>query len=218
MSKTGLAHRPGTAVLPTCSSVSCSSEAAARMRAASARKRNGQRSSYSTSRTVPDSRPSESCDMLMKKECTNSSPVDFGTAHSTHMKPVEGSMSKLRVHNFAISLDGYGAGPRQGRAHPLGVGGEELHGWYVGTRAVRQINGKTGGAGGRPIQVGGGASTVRQYLQARLSDEIHVAIAPILLGSGEALFAGMDLPALGYACTEHVATPAATHVVLARKT
>src|SRR5437773_3428495 len=71
MSTTGLAHRPGTEVLPTCSSVSCSTEAAARMRAASARKRNGQRSSYSTSRTVPDSRPSESCDMLMKKECNN---------------------------------------------------------------------------------------------------------------------------------------------------
>src|SRR5256886_16285450 len=42
------------------------------------------------------------------------SPVDFGTAHSTHMKPAEDAMSKLRVHNFAISLDGYGAGPRQG--------------------------------------------------------------------------------------------------------
>src|SRR6266513_1698390 len=57
-------------------------------------------------------------------------------------------MSKLRVHNFAISLDGYGAGPRQGREHPLGVGGEELHGWYVGTRAFREINGKTGGTTG----------------------------------------------------------------------
>src|SRR2546430_1591296 len=77
-----------------------------------------------------------------------SSPVDFGTAHSTHMKPTEDSMSKLRVHNFAISLDGYGAGPRQGREHPLGVGGEELHGWYVGTRAFREINGKTGGTTG----------------------------------------------------------------------
>src|SRR5213083_2324685 len=81
MSKTGLADRPGTAVLPTCSSVSCSSEAAARMREASARKRDGQRSSYSTSRTVPDSRPSGSCGMLMKKECTNPSAVDFGMAH-----------------------------------------------------------------------------------------------------------------------------------------
>src|SRR5437762_7551342 len=57
-------------------------------------------------------------------------------------------MSKLRVHNFAISLDGYGAGPRQGREHPLGVGGEELHGWYVGTRGFREINGKTGGTTG----------------------------------------------------------------------
>jgi len=53
-------------------------------------------------------------------------------------------MSKLRVHNFAISLDGYGAGPRQGLKDPLGVGGEELHGWYVGTRAFREINGKNG--------------------------------------------------------------------------
>src|SRR5437762_7616621 len=73
------------------------------------------------------------------------SPVDFGTAHSTHMKPAEDAMSKLRVHNFAISLDGYGAGPRQGLKDPLGVGGEELHGWYIGTRAFREINGKTGG-------------------------------------------------------------------------
>src|SRR5437016_5481623 len=57
-------------------------------------------------------------------------------------------MSKLRVHNFAISLDGYGAGPRQGLKDPLGVGGEELHGWYIGTRAFREINGKTGGTTG----------------------------------------------------------------------
>src|SRR2546426_8141304 len=57
-------------------------------------------------------------------------------------------MSKLRVHNFAISLDGYGAGPRQDRENPLGVGGEELHGWYIGTRAFREINRKTGGTTG----------------------------------------------------------------------
>ena len=81
--------------------------------------------------------------------------------------------------------------------------------------ALRRAREAAGG-GGRDIQVGGGASTVRQYLQARHIDEMHVAIAPILLGSGEALFAGIDLPALGYACTEHLATPAATHVVLAR--
>ncbi len=57
-------------------------------------------------------------------------------------------MSKLRVHNFAISLDGYGAGPRQGLEHGLGVGGEELHGWYVGTRAFREMHGQTGGTTG----------------------------------------------------------------------
>src|SRR6266550_2976417 len=74
--------------------------------------------------------------------------VDFGTAHSTHLKPPEESMSKLRVHNFAISLDGYGAGPRQRQEDPLGVGGEELHGWYVDTRAFHEINGKTGGTTG----------------------------------------------------------------------
>ena len=214
-------------------------------------------------------------------------------------------MSKLRVHNFAISLDGYGAGPRQDRENGLGVGGEALHDWFVGTRAFREMHGKTGGttgpdndfakrsmvrigawimgrnmfgpergpwrddqwrgwwgknptyhtpvfvltryarepitmeggtvfhfvtggiqdalqrarqaAGDLDIQLGGGVSTLRQYLEARLIDEMHVAIAPILLGAGEHLFAGLDLPALGYACTEHVATPAATHFVLTRK-
>jgi len=214
-------------------------------------------------------------------------------------------MSKLRVHNFAISLDGYGAGPRQDRENPLGVGGEDLHGWFVGTRAFREMQGKTGGttgpdndfakrtgegigawimgrnmfgpergpwrddkwrgwwgknppyhalvfvltrharepitmeggtvfhfvtggiqevlqrareaAGDLDIQVVGGVSTLRQYLEARLIDEMHVAIAPILLGGGEHLFVGIDLPALGYACTQHMATPGATHVVLTRK-
>ncbi len=214
-------------------------------------------------------------------------------------------MSKLRVHNFAISLDGYGAGPRQDRENPLGVGGEDLHGWFVGTRAFREMDGKAGGttgpdndfakrtgegigawimgrnmfgpergpwrddkwrgwwgknppyhapvfvltrharepitmeggtvfhfvtggiqetlqrareaAGDLDIQVLGGVSTLRQHLEARLIDEMHVAIAPILLGGGEHLFVGIDLPALGYACTQHMATPGATHVVLTRK-
>ncbi len=75
----------------------------------------------------------------------------------------------------------------------------------------------TAAAGGLDIQIGGGVSTVRQYLEARLIDEMHVAIAPLLLGSGEALLAGIDLPALGYACTEHRATPGATHIVIAKK-
>jgi dihydrofolate reductase len=214
-------------------------------------------------------------------------------------------MPKLRVHNFAISLDGYGAGPRQTREEPLGVGGEELHRWFIPTRTFREKNGQTGGttgvdndfagrgfagvgawimgrnmfgpirgawpdeqwrgwwgrnppyhvpvfvlthhprssqpmeggtvfhfvtggirealdrafeaADGRDVQLGGGVSTVRQYLEARLIDEMHLAIAPILLGSGEHLLGGIDLPALGYACTEHVPTAAATHVVLTKR-
>jgi len=71
-------------------------------------------------------------------------------------------------------------------------------------------------AGGRDVRVGGGAATVRQYLQARLIDRMHLAIAPVLLGSGEHLLGGLDLVALGYTCTEHVRTPHATHVVISR--
>jgi dihydrofolate reductase len=71
-------------------------------------------------------------------------------------------------------------------------------------------------AGARDVKIGGGVSTVRQYLQAGLVDELHFAISPVVLGRGEAMFAGLDLPALGFRVIEHVATPLATHVVLAR--
>ena len=71
-------------------------------------------------------------------------------------------------------------------------------------------------AAGGDIRLGGGVETIREYLRARLVDALHLAIAPVLLGSGEALFAGLDLQALGYRCTEHVATAKATHVVLTR--
>jgi len=57
-------------------------------------------------------------------------------------------MSRVRVHNFTISLDGYGAGPNQGLEAPLGVGGEALHDWYVATRFFNQVIGKTGGTTG----------------------------------------------------------------------
>jgi dihydrofolate reductase len=69
-------------------------------------------------------------------------------------------------------------------------------------------------AGGKDVRLGGGVATIQQYWRARLIDELHVAFAPVLLGSGEALFVGIDVPALGYEVAEHVATPAATHVVL----
>jgi dihydrofolate reductase len=213
-------------------------------------------------------------------------------------------VSKLRVQSFSISLDGYGAGPAQSRAEPLGVGGETLHEWVIPTRTFQKMRGKDDGttgvdddfaargfenlgawimgrnmfgpvrgawpdeswkgwwganppyhcpvfvlthhprapvsmeggttfhfvtegieaalerateaAQGRDIRIGGGASTIRQYLRAGRIDEMHLAIAPKLLGSGEHLLAGIDLPKLGYRCTGHVPTGAATHIVIAK--
>lgn len=213
-------------------------------------------------------------------------------------------MAKLRVHSFSISVDGYGAGPNQDLANPLGVGGLELHQWVFGTRTFQQMQGRDGGttgidddfaargftnlgawilgrnmfgpvrgpwpddtwkgwwgdnppyhtpvfvlthhprpsitmeggtvfhfvadgmnaaltrateaANGRDIRLGGGVATIRQYLRAGLIDEMHLAISPVLLGSGEQLLTGIDAPGLGYQCTEHVATDNATHVVLTR--
>jgi dihydrofolate reductase len=71
-------------------------------------------------------------------------------------------------------------------------------------------------AGDRDVKIGGGVSTVRQYLQAGLVDELHVAVSPVLLGRGEALFEGLDLPGLGYRVTRTAPTELATHVVLGR--
>jgi dihydrofolate reductase len=72
-------------------------------------------------------------------------------------------------------------------------------------------------ADGRDVQIGGGASTIQQYLRAGLIDELHVAIVPVLLGGGERLFEGVDLRASGYECVQFVASEKATHVVLARQ-
>ena len=71
-------------------------------------------------------------------------------------------------------------------------------------------------AGDKDVRLLGGAETIRQYLQARLVDEMHLAVSPILLGSGESLFAGIDLPSLGYRCNEYVATKKAAHYVITR--
>jgi len=72
-------------------------------------------------------------------------------------------------------------------------------------------------AGDRDVRVGGGVANIRQYLQAGLIDEMHLAIAPVLLGRGEHLPAGIDTAALGYHCVEHVPTASATHVVIAKR-
>ncbi len=71
-------------------------------------------------------------------------------------------------------------------------------------------------AKGRDVKIGGGVETVRQCLCAGLIDELHFALSPVVLGQGEAMFAGIDLPSLGYQVTEHQATENATHVVLDR--
>ena len=215
------------------------------------------------------------------------------------------TMTKLRVHCFSISLDGYGAGPNQNIDNPLGVGGVALHEWAFATRTFQKMFGNEGGAtgldddfaargfsnigawiigrnmfgpirgewpddnwkgwwgdnppyhvpvfvlshharasipmaggttfhfvtdgiqaalaraqeaaNGQDIRLGGGVATIQQYLRARLIDELHLAIAPTLLGSGEHLFAGLDAAALGYQCSQHVSSANATHVILTRK-
>ena len=72
-------------------------------------------------------------------------------------------------------------------------------------------------AGGRDVRIGGGVSTVRQYLQAGLIDELHLAMRPVLLGAGENLLAGIDARALGYECAKHVAGERAMHVFLRKR-
>lgn len=214
-------------------------------------------------------------------------------------------MTRVRVENFSISLDGYGAGPDQDVVNPLGTGGEALHEWVIPTRSWRRMHGMEGGesgidddfaarglenigawvmgrnmfgpvrgpwtdmtwrgwwgdeppfacpvfilthhprppigmrngtifhfvtagihqalelarqaAGGKDVRIGGGVRTIRQYLRERLIDELHIALAPVLLGQGEALFRDLDLPALGYRCTGHTGSEAATHLTLTRK-
>ena len=71
-------------------------------------------------------------------------------------------------------------------------------------------------AAGKDVRIGGGPSTIRQYLSAGAIDEMHLAVSPVLLGRGEPVLHGLDLHAAGFTCTEHVGTPKATHVVLSR--
>ena len=72
-------------------------------------------------------------------------------------------------------------------------------------------------AGDRDVKIGGGVSTVRQYLQAGLVDSVHLALGPVVLGQGEALFQGIDVAALGFVVSSHAATEHATHIVLEKR-
>jgi dihydrofolate reductase len=214
-------------------------------------------------------------------------------------------MPKLRVHNLALSLDGYAAGPGQDLENPIGIGGLALHEWAFMTRTFRHMHGNEGGeigidddfiarglenigawilgrnmfgpvhgpwpdenwqgwwgknppyhtpvfvlthyprsaivmegsttfhfisggidmalheafaaANGQDVRLGGGVATIRQYLQAGLVDEMHLAVTPVVLGEGENLLSGLNLTALGYQVSEHINSPLVSHIVLLKK-
>lgn len=217
------------------------------------------------------------------------------------------AMGKVRVAAFSVSLDGYGAGPRQDLQHPLGVRGPELFEWFFPTEVFSAMHGKGGkGAGtrgidndiarqsfegvgawilgrnmfgpirgpwgddswkgwwgdtppyhvpvfvlthharaplvmkggttfhfvtdgiesalkqahaaaqGKDVRIGGGVSTVRQYVTAGHVDELHLALSPVLMGEGEQLFSGINWHELGYAPSKTVQGEHATHIFIRR--
>jgi dihydrofolate reductase len=213
-------------------------------------------------------------------------------------------MQKLRVNNFSISIDGFGAGPGQDLENPLGKNGMGLHQWFFPTDAFQQMVGGQPGETGidndfasrglnkvgatimgrnmfgpvrgnwpddkwkgwwgenppfhcpvfiltnharKPIEMeggttfhfvtdgihaalqqakeaanemdirlGGGVNTIRQYLKEALIDEIHIAITPVILGTGERLLEGIDLVGLGYKCIQHIQSSTVMHVIIAK--
>jgi dihydrofolate reductase len=88
--------------------------------------------------------------------------------------------------------------------------------YFVGGGIEEALSLAKQAAGDKDVKIGGGVSTVRQYLQAGLIDSLHLALVPVSLGQGEALLTGIDLRALGFAVTERKSTEHATHVVLER--
>ena len=94
------------------------------------------------------------------------------------------------------------------------LGGTVFH--FVSGGIEEALQKARAAAGAKDVKIGGGVETVRQYIQAGHVDEIHLAMAPVAIGRGEALFNGLDLRALGYRTVEHVPTERATHIVLAK--
>lgn len=94
------------------------------------------------------------------------------------------------------------------------AGGTTFH--FVTGGADEALSRALEAAEGRDVRVGGGAQTIREYLRSGLIDELHIAVAPVLLGAGERLFEDVDMRAAGYTCVEHVASEAATHFVIRR--
>jgi len=213
-------------------------------------------------------------------------------------------VSKVKVGAFSVSIDGFGAGPRQDLQNPLGVRGTDLHNWFFHTEIFKKMHGQSGGttgidndfagcsfdnvgawilgrnmfgpvrgpwkddswkgwwgdnppyhtpvfvlthhartplameggttfhfvtdgletalkkakeaAQGKEVRIGGGVSVIRQYLIAGLIDEMHLAVTPVLLGEGEHLFFGINLPQLGFTLVRTVAGENATHVFVSK--
>jgi dihydrofolate reductase len=94
-------------------------------------------------------------------------------------------------------------------------GGTTFH--FVTEGTVVALERARKAANGKDVRLGGGVNVIQQYLRQRLIDEMHIAIAPVLLGTGERLFDGVNLCTLGYACTKQEASSRATHIVLARQ-
>jgi len=94
-------------------------------------------------------------------------------------------------------------------------GGTTFH--FVTGGAVVALERAREAAEGKDVRLGGGVNVIQQYLRQRLIGEMHIAIAPVLLGAGERLFDGVNLRALGYACTQHEASSQATHIILSRQ-
>jgi dihydrofolate reductase len=214
-------------------------------------------------------------------------------------------MNRVRVAAFSISLDGFGAGPRQDLNNPLGVRGFELHAWFQNTQIFKKMHGQSGGtqgidndfavqsfenvgawilgrnmfgpvrgpwkddswkgwwgdnppyhtpvfvlthharsplemeggttfqfvtdgpesalrkakeaAKGKDLRIGGGVSVIRHYLTADLIDEMHLAVSAVLLGEGEHLFSGINLPKLGFTPFKTVSGENATHVLINKR-
>jgi dihydrofolate reductase len=95
-------------------------------------------------------------------------------------------------------------------------GGTMFH--FVDTGIEAALDRALEAAVGQDVVVGGGAATVRQYLSARLVDDLHLVLVPILLGSGERLFENVGVDFNDYACVDHVSSSAVTHVHLSRVT
>jgi dihydrofolate reductase len=99
---------------------------------------------------------------------------------------------------------------------PLAMaGGTVFH--FVTDGIVAALDRARAAADGKDVRIGGGAATIRQYLAAQLVDLMHVVVSPVLLGRGEPLFAGIDLPSLGYRVTEQVQSGKVTHLVIEKR-